>query len=618
MGKKIKDKERAEVFGRLRKEIFGQKGLPAEPGKDIISDFRYNRIAEMFGIRSESGEMVYPDNSGSQWDYTSEEGIRKTVVEMANRYAESRDANLKNPGEIRAELWKLFDPKYNPKYEAFAASELAVLKDPNGSSATVTLKNIMDILMHEASGNEAAARTAAKGTLLEDMLSNPVHFASNIQGTLEYRYIESFGYKLDPSDAAYAKQDLFHAWQVNLDPKSKFKESKEVQDARIWANIKNKSNAESSVNSAAASNTAESKPAGSQINSTTSGTASPAPTAGSPINATTPSKNEATSTTSSEGGVTSKTGELQTENILDTTPSQAINVNLENKQAESKPAVSTSPTTNTSTTSNSTTVNDVKSTSTETSSPSNTASSVSETSDKNIMKVENTTNQSSSSTVNEAKPEKQKGGFLAKVGNFAKKAGAALNLPSVAELGGQAKGLFGATAANINSRISEVKESFNTNSSKNEINSAPSASSNNNSAVNSSSNTINKPTVLATPPAENTSNTTNVLKPESPVAMNVEQKLPSMSAAATPPSSTNTSTAATATSTTVTNTANSQTASSPQTTNSTTAQNTQTASQPASNPPGMGVNVDNGQLAQSIQRLERILMNGIEVTIKDA
>ena len=337
----------------------------------------------------------------------------------------------------------------------------------------------------------------------------------------------------------------------------------------------------------------------------------------SPINTATPSKSETTSTTSLEGGVTSKTGELQTENILETDPSKAININLENKPIESKPAAgSTSNSTTASTTSNSTTVNDVSSASSVTGNLLNTSTNTGVTGDKNIMNVANTTSQSSSSTVNENKPEKEKGGFLSKVGNFAKKAGAVLNLPSIGTLGEQAKGLFGAAGANINSRISEVKESFAINSNKSESSASPTSSTVNNSVNSSNTSTNTAPNVLAVPNTADVSNTKNLLKTETQNSMKVEQKLPGVTATSTP-APVASAQIAPVTSTVVSNAVNSQTGSSPQTTNTNTAQNIQAASQPASNPPGMGVNVDMNQLAQSIMRLERILISGIDVTIKE-
>lgn len=357
-------------------------------------------------------------------------------------------------------------------------------------------------------------------------------------------------------------------------------------------------------------NAAESTPSESKeapVSSINSAKPSPKPlesAVSTPINPATIKSSEPTSITSSEGGVTSKLGELQTENILEQPPSQAININLENKPVESKPDELVSNTSSVSNISNTTAVNDVNATST----------TGGVTGDKNIMKVENTMNESSSSTVNESK--KEKGGFLSKVGNFAKKAGAALNLPSAAELGTQAKGLFGATSSNISSRLSEIKDSFTINSNESELTSSPTSTTTNNS-VNSSTNTAStKPTVLTASPNETTTNTSDILKTETQTSMNVEQKQPVV-ATSTNPVASSTQPASTSTSTAVSNTTNSQNTSSPKAVTSNTSQNTQSTDQPFSNPSGANVNIDLSQLAQSIMRLERILISGIDVTIKE-
>ena len=379
------------------------------------------------------------------------------------------------------------------------------------------------------------------------------------------------------------------------------------------------------------------------INSTIGGQGPSNSAISNPINPTSTKSSEPTSVTSLDGGVTSKVGELQTENILDTNPSQSVSINLESKQADSKPAVgSTSNLTTSSTTLNSTTVNDAKSASSVTSNPSNTSnntgvtvnnvnsdSSVTSnpsntsnntdvTNNKNTLKVANTDNQSSSSTVNENTQKKEKGGFLSKVGNLAKKTGAVLNLPSIGELGEQAKGLFGATGANISSQVSKVKNSFSINSSTAESNSLP-TSSNSTNSVNSSNDTSteNKQAdILAGPTAGQMSNTSNLLKTETQTAMSVEQNKPVVTPTSTPAPVSSVVSPQSMTPA-ISNTSNSQNTSLPTTLNSTTSQNTQSTNQPSSTPAGVGVNVDMTQLTQSIMRLERILISGIDVTIKD-
>ena len=383
--------------------------------------------------------------------------------------------------------------------------------------------------------------------------------------------------------------------------------------------IETKKTSESSkspVNSIASQSTGIEEKTTTSINSGGTGQSASSTTAGTPINPSPAKSSEPTSVTSSDGTITSKAGELQTENILATGPSQAVNINLESKPTESKPATeATSSSTAVSTTSTSTTVNDATSASSVTSNPSNTSNTTEVTGDKNIVKVENTNNQSTSSTVNEDKPKKEKGGFLSKVGNFAKKAGAALNLPSIGELGEQAKGLFGATGANISSRISEVKNSFAINSNKEESNASPTSSTTTNSVNSSTVTPTTKPNILAVPNTEKTSTASNLLKTETQTAMNVEQSKPTVTA--TPSVSGSNLQSTNSTSSAVSNTSNSQNTSSPQTTTSATSQNTQSTDQSSGNPAGVGVNVDMNQLAQSITRLERILISGIEVTIKD-
>jgi len=372
----------------------------------------------------------------------------------------------------------------------------------------------------------------------------------------------------------------------------------------------------STVN-AAESTSGESKEASeSSINSAKPSPSPSKPAVTAPINPATTKSSEPTSITSLDGGVTSKVGELQAENILEPTSAQPININLENKPAESKPVESASTSKTVLDTSTSTAINNVNSTSSETSNPSNTTNNVGVTGDKNIMKVENANNQSSSSTVNENKQEKEKGGFLSKVGSFAKKAGAVLNLPSVAELKGQAKDLLGVAGENINSRISEVKNSFAINSSDSESNSVSATSTTN--SVNSSNNASDTKTdtVLANPETGSASNTSNVLRTETPIAMNVEQNKPAVVAAA-PQVTSSTQSASTSVSAPVSNTANSQITAAPQSSSSTVSQNTQSSTQAPSNPAAGGAGVDLSQLAQSIMRLERTIMSGIEVTIKD-
>ena len=613
MGKKITSKERPEAFNKFRDEAFAKAKVNYDKS-NLIHYETYRKSLRRFGLVDDFQMFKYPDTAFS-YDLRTEDGIASLMAKVTEDYIELKNGYDSDPRSIMDDLWTLFKVDYNPKFESFANDQLAEID--------MDISQIDKIIATEGQ-DEGASKAAAKGTSLEGTVGNPISLAENIRYTINLRYIQSFGYKIEGIKDTIGKQDLFNLVQKNLGKDAPFKISEEEQKARDLAELKERASKSKTTSSPVNS---ESSPASSANASTSSSVNSEKTTpssenkttASSPINSTTAKTSEGTSVTNTDGGVTSKTGELQAENILDAAPSQAINVNLENKPAESKPAVSASSTTNTSNTSNSTTVNDAKSTSTETSSPSNTASNVSTTGDKNIMKVENTTNQSSSSTVNEAKPEKQKGGFLSKVGNFAKKAGAVLNLPSVGELGEQAKGLFGATGANISSRISEVKNSFAINSNKEESNSSPTSSTVTNSVNSSNTTAATKPNdILAVPNTGTTSTTSDILKTETQTAMNVEQNKPAVAATSSPITNQTTQTTNPAASA-VSNTSNSQNTSSSATTTSNVSQNTQSAAQPAGAPAGGGgVNVDMNQLAQSITRLERILISGIEVTIKDA
>jgi hypothetical protein len=606
LGKKIKDKERSEAFNRLRVEIFGKLGLPVSSGENIINDFRYDKVADELGIRkNESGETVYPD-SWFGYDYSSEEGIRKATEAMAQRYSDISKSDTAYPGAIREHLWKAFEPKYNPAYEEFANSELAKLKDPNGSSITITYKNLQDILIHDTSGNETAAREAAKGTLLEDMVGNPVNFASNLKGTIDYRYIQKFGYTLDQGNADYADQDIFHAWQINIDPKSKFKEPDKSLGDRIAENRKNKEKTKSSINS----NTAElggteTKSGGPQLNST-GPTEKPTsqPASGSPINEAPIIPTESTSTTNSEVGLTSKSGELTKEAVLPKTEeSPAININLENKAPD---VTQSSPNLNTNISNASTSINSAPTsniTSTLSTQPSE--SLIESTSQSNSVNTTNSVNTeaatstSNSTVLNSMNKEKPKGGgFLSKLGKVASFAGSALNLPSFSEIGKTASELYGST---IGSKISDIKESISN------------SSINSNASSNSVSNNASLNTNSLTNP-ELSSNSSNVSNQSS---VTVEQNKPAVSILNESTNSTQTDNTNAISSPTVSNTTNSQSASTIAPVSSpTSAQSPQPASVGTPGEAG-GTYVDINRLVQSINKLERILISGIEVTIKD-
>jgi hypothetical protein len=371
----------------------------------------------------------------------------------------------------------------------------------------------------------------------------------------------------------------------------------------------------------------------------------------SAINAGTEKKTESTSVTSAEGQVTSKPGELTKEEPkAEGKTSTAINVNLETTGSsgsgtEGKGKTSTkteSPQTvnakveetkspqainakveetktpgaissekekiesNTILNANNTVEKSEKILQTEKTAEStevkSTTSSVNTENTKtqeNSTSVEKTGSNKNEGAVNSPKEEKKKGGFLSKLGKISNAVGSALNLPTFKELGSQAAGLFGATGAKFMSNVSDISQSF----SKNSINS------NTNQKQETSEDTTN------------TSNsTTNTSIGDSQTAtMNLEKNSPSVSTenkTTTNLDQSNTSGGqvnSTSMSTTTTpNPTSNQTILSPQS----------PANQPPSpNPQNMssspGTSVDLGGLAQSISRLEKILISGIEVTIKD-
>lgn len=600
MGKKIKESERPAEFSRIRDIVFKGAGVRYVNG-DTVDDEIYRRALRRFGLVDDSMKFQYPDAIGG-YDFKSEEGITSFMAQAAKEYAEIDRGITADPASMKHDLWPLFTVEHNPKYQPFVDGELASIKMNYSQLSQILKAGEADI---------ARARAAAKGTSLEGTVGSPFDLAESLMYTINLRYIQSLGYKLSGFKDKGAATALFDEVQRNLADGAPFKLSKEEQTAREMAELKSLSESNKSpVNSSGPRATPTSEGSAAPSINSTEPEAKPTKTASnSTINPAAAKSSETTAVTNSEGGVTSKTGELQAEKVVEATPSQAVNINLETKQAKPASAEPASNSTTVLNTSSATTINDTSAPSSVTNNSASSSSSVGATSDKKVLNVENTNNQSSSSTVNESNKEKEKGGFLSKVGNFAKKAGAALNLPSIAEIGGQAKGLFGATTANINSRISEVKESF-TKNSKDQIN--PFSAKAETSTTNNSSNT----TSSANPTS--TSNSNEIIKTNTQTTMNVEQSKPSMTEA-TPASTTNQQTSTSA-SNTVLNTNTQSVASTPQST-STTAQSTTPApsqtGQPAAGAPGVNVNTDLSQLAQSIMRLERILISGIDVTIKD-
>ncbi len=385
----------------------------------------------------------------------------------------------------------------------------------------------------------------------------------------------------------------------------------------------------------------------------------------SAINTSTEKKNESTSVTSTEGQVTSKPGELTKEEPkTEGKVSTAINVNLETvgssgSGTDGKGTVSTKPESsqtvntkvdepkspgainakveeakspgaintkveeikspgsissekekiesNTILNANNTVEKSEKILQTEkTAESTDVKSTVSSVNTENTKTQENSTNveKTSSNTnegvVNSPKEEKKKGGFLSKLGKISNAVGSALNLPTFKELGSQAAGLFGATGAKFMSNVSDISQSF----SKNSIN----------------SNTTQKQETSDDTTANTSNSTTNTSVGDSQTTtMNLEKNSPTVSVenkTTTNLDQSNTSggqvNSTSMSTVTASNPTSNQTILSPQA----------PANQPpSSNPQNMGsssgTSVDLSGLAQSISRLEKILISGIEVTIKD-
>ncbi len=348
----------------------------------------------------------------------------------------------------------------------------------------------------------------------------------------------------------------------------------------------------------------------------------------SPINLEPKTSAESTNIISSEGSVTSKPGEISTENVAEPVEKGSpININLEAKIPTPEIPVSEKNTTILNTSTSSKLEKEVAPELAPQPSPINVESKV-----ENKEKTVETNNQTSTEgPINEIEKEKKSGGFLSKVGKVAKTVGTALNLPSFKELGGQATSLFGASVINTKSKISDISKSFSntrnslnreeslTNSSNSSINNETSSSSLNstvnNTPVTNIESSVNNSEV--SPNIEKTSNNLAV-STQNQVNTQVEKTRPVVSAPPISNTSTqnNNNTSSSTSSPTILNTQNSPSSqSSASSSNSTVTQNT--SSTPESAQPQVGVNIDINQLVQSISRLERILLSGIDVTIKE-
>jgi hypothetical protein len=337
---------------------------------------------------------------------------------------------------------------------------------------------------------------------------------------------------------------------------------------------------------------------------------------GGAINEKTSSTKEPTSITSSEGSLTSKKVEVAEEKPkVEEKESTAININIENKKPNVSAESNKEKEGSFFNISSGSTINNIESnTNTTSNNP-----STSELIKLGDNKTDNTTNNETNYSRYEGNEGKKKGGFLSKLGKFAGQAGDFLNLPSTGELGKQAKELFGVTTSNFDSRVSEIKESF----AKNTVNSEDRYSPNPEQRRNKDGTFINTSSKSSESNVNNKTSS-NVEKSESffnvgtenKSMINVEQNKPTIvkekiASNNEPGASTSSSMSS---STNTTNTASNTVIAKPSSTNQPLSNITESQASSSSNQP---VVVDLNQLSQSINRLERILMSGIEVTIKE-
>jgi hypothetical protein len=218
--------------------------------------------------------------------------------------------------------------------------------------------------------------------------------------------------------------------------------------------------------------------------------------------------------------------------------------------------------------------------------------------------IENVTNQTQS-VVNEpggtekSKTRVEKGGFLSRLEKVTNAVTSTLNLPTVKEIGGQFKELAGISKSNFNEDIRNIKKTVNKKISQaNEVSSSSVSTTSNNPTSTNTSQTN----------SENVTNTNLSVSRENPPQM---KSTPTSSSKVINNETSNSSVSATE----VANTSPSQTVNNTSSTQSNTTSN-QSAQQAEQVQPI--VNIDLTQLAQSINRLERILLSGIEVTVKES
>ncbi len=216
MGKKIKDSERPAEFARIRDIVFANAKISYD-SNNLIHYESYRKALNRFGLVDDFLMIKYPETI-LKYDLSKEDDITSLMGEVASEYSDVIQRNQRDPAGLRADLWQLFRPDYNPKFEGFAEEQLEPIE--------MTLDQLDKIIKTE-DDEEEESRGKAKGTSLEGTFGNPVDLAMTLRKIIDLRYIKSFGYSLEANNDDLSKQDIFAYVQMNLTSDAPFKESEE-------------------------------------------------------------------------------------------------------------------------------------------------------------------------------------------------------------------------------------------------------------------------------------------------------------------------------------------------------------------------------------------------------
>jgi hypothetical protein len=216
LGKKIKDSERPAEFARIRDIVFANAKISYD-SNNLIHYESYRKALNRFGLVDDFLMIKYPETI-LKYDLSKEDDITSLMGEVASEYSDVIQRNQRDPAGLRADLWQLFRPDYNPKFEGFAEEQLEPIE--------MTL-NQLDKIIKTEDDEEEESRGKAKGTSLEGTFGNPVDLAMTLRKIIDLRYIKSFGYSLEANNDDLSKQDIFAYVQMNLTSDAPFKESEE-------------------------------------------------------------------------------------------------------------------------------------------------------------------------------------------------------------------------------------------------------------------------------------------------------------------------------------------------------------------------------------------------------